>query len=198
MKKFRKFKLAAMLSIPLQAFYVGSSLAQNFQDEEYPIFYQPLPPEQTQVREQAPIAEPPIAPSRAVQQPHAEIGADREMVNRLVQFHSNQIGLDSEQSKKEAGNTRSSVQQSWDVRFTHAATRQEKLSLLQEAWNKSQDNSLTQEDRDYWHLSWQRRYQEEAKKSVIESSMPNPYEFDQKRGFSCTRIGSTVDCSPKN
>ena len=91
--------------------------------------------------------------------------------------------------------TYATPQQLWEDRFLHAKTQQEKLSLLQEAWNKSMDVTLSEDQRSAWRSYWNTQYTEETKKSLIEKSMPNPYAPDTRKSISCTKIGIITDCT---
>ena len=64
------------------------------------------------------------------------------------------------------------VMSTWHAQFDAARTRDEKLSLLQFAWTKSLDQSLSELARSEWHDEWLQAY----KKGLKESLMPNPYE----------------------
>lgn len=63
----------------------------------------------------------------------------------------------------------------WESGFERAPTKQARLSLLREAWSKSQDARLTEWEREKWRAAWLRVFEKEARRTAIEDAMPNPY-----------------------
>jgi len=87
----------------------------------------------------------------------------------------------------------------WLNNFRQAKTKEQKLSLLQIAWNRSIDPSVPNNEQKYWNYVWTVTYQQEAEKEARESSMPNPYDLfapsvKAPTHTTCTKIGTLFDC----
>lgn len=82
----------------------------------------------------------------------------------------------------------------WEKRFGQAVDKQARLTLLREAWTKSFDPSLPWWTQTAWRQAWEREYANEARTTLLETAMPNPYQPAPTRAISCLSANGSTDC----